>query len=111
MWSGPRNISTAMMRSWENRSDTVVVDEPFYPHFLQATGIDHPMAEDVLAAGNTDYEQIIEELRSPPADGIFYQKHITTHWMDYFPVEWLADLKHVFLIRELLLHTRSNVMT
>jgi len=100
MWSGPRNISTAMMRSWENRSDTVVVDEPFYPHFLQATGIDHPMAEDVLAAGNTDYEQIIEELRSPPADGIFYQKHITTHWMDYFPVEWLADLKHVFLIRE-----------
>ena len=100
MWSGPRNISTAMMRSWENRSDTVVVDEPFYAHFLKETGIDHPMADEVIAAGNTDFRDVIETLRRPPASGIFYQKHITTHWMDYFPVEWLADVKHVFLIRE-----------
>ena len=88
------------MRSWENRSDTVVVDEPFYAHFLQSTGIDHPMADEVIAAGNTDFKDIIEALRRPPASGIFYQKHITTHWMDYFPIDWLADIKHVFLIRE-----------
>ena len=100
MWSGPRNISTAMMRSWENRSDTVVVDEPFYAHFLKETGIDHPMAEDVIVEGNTDFEAVIEELSTPPDAGIFYQKHITTHWMDYFPVDWLSELKHVFLIRE-----------
>ena len=100
MWSGPRNISTAMMRSWENRSDTVVEDEPFYAHFLKETGIDHPMAREVIAAGNTDLKDIIEKLRQAPASGIFYQKHITTHWMEYFPVDWLADIKHVFLIRE-----------
>ena len=100
MWSGPRNISTAMMRSWENRSDAAVIDEPFYAHFLKETGIDHPMADEVIAAGNTDFKDIIEKLRQAPASGIFYQKHITTHWMEYFPVDWLADIKHVFLIRE-----------
>ena len=100
MWSGPRNISTAMMRSWENRSDTVVVDEPFYAHFLKETGIDHPMASEVIATGNTDFKDIIEKLRQAPASGIFYQKHITTHWMEYFPVDWLSDINHVFLIRE-----------
>jgi len=100
MWSGPRNISTAMMRSWENRSDTAVIDEPFYAHFLKETGIDHPMADEVIATGNTGFKAIIEKLRQAPASGIFYQKHITTHWMEYFPVDWLADIKHVFLIRE-----------
>jgi len=67
------------MRSWENR-------------------IDHPMADEVIATGNTGFKAIIEKLRQAPASGIFYQKHITTHWMEYFPVDWLADIKHVFLI-------------
>ena len=56
MWSGPRNISTAMMRAWENRPDSVVVDEPLYAHFLAVTGKDHPMAAEVIAAGETDWE-------------------------------------------------------
>jgi len=99
MWSGPRNISTAMLRSWENRSDSVVVDEPFYAHFLEHTGINHPMADQVIAAGNTDWQSIIQDLQTPPSQGIYYQKHITTHWLDHFPVDWLMDIKHVFLSR------------
>ncbi len=100
MWSGPRNISTAMMRAWENRDDTVVVDEPFYAHFLQATGIDHPMREQIIATGETDWQRVVESLVRRPENGIFYQKHIATHWLEHFTTEWLDELDHVFLIRE-----------
>ena len=100
MWSGPRNISTAMLRAWENRADTTVVDEPFYAHFLDATGLDHPMAEAVIAAGDTDWRRVAARLVEPPASGLFYQKHITTHWLEHFTLEWLDALEHVFLIRE-----------
>ena len=100
MWSGPRNISTAMMRAWENRADTTVVDEPFYAHFLDATGLDHPMADEVIAAGDTDWRRVAEGLATRPASGLFYQKHITTHWLPHFGIDWLDALDHVFLIRE-----------
>ncbi|NND90797.1 MAG: HAD family hydrolase [Granulosicoccus sp.] len=100
MWSGPRNISTAMMRAWENRADTVVVDEPFYAHFLHNTGLDHPMREEVIASGETDWRVIVDALTSPPEQGIFYQKHITTHWLEHFSTQWLDALDHVFLIRQ-----------
>ena len=100
MWSGPRNISTAMMRAWENRSDTVVVDEPFYAHFLDKTGIDHPMRDDIVAEGETDWMKIVSRLVEKPATGLFYQKHITTHWLEHFTTDWLVDLSHVFLIRD-----------
>lgn len=99
MWSGPRNISTAMMRAWENRSDTHVIDEPFYAHYLMQTGLDHPMAEQVIASGETDWRVVVAQISKTPASGIFYQKHIATHWMGYFSVEWLDALDHVFLIR------------
>jgi hypothetical protein len=100
MWSGPRNISTAMMRAWENRSDTVVVDEPFYAHFLDHTRIDHPMCETIITHGEVDSLKIIQSLVVKPETGLFYQKHITTHWLDHYPTDWLMDLDHVFLIRE-----------
>jgi len=100
MWSGPRNLSTAMMRAWENRSDTQVVDEPLYAHYLSATGIDHPMADEIIAHGNTDWQAVVKELGQPPASGIFYQKHITTHWMPYFDHEWIKQIEHAFLIRD-----------
>jgi len=100
MWSGPRNISTAMMRAWENRSDCQVIDEPFYAHFLQHTGLDHPMREQVIEAGNTDWQDVMASLTVKPLSGVFYQKHITTHWLDHFSMDWLAMLDHVFLIRE-----------
>ena len=101
MWSGPRNISTAMMRAWENRADTSVVDEPFYAHFLASTGLDHPMREDVIAAGETDWRDVVERIVAPPAPGrIHYQKHIATHWLEHFTTDWLGALDHAFLIRE-----------
>lgn len=100
MWSGPRNISTAMMRSWENRSDCHVVDEPFYAHFLKHTGIDHPMAARILEEHDHDLDRIIELVSTPPKRGVFYQKHISTHMLEHIPLSWLDKVHNVFLIRD-----------
>ena len=79
MWSGPRNISTAMMRSWENRPDTEVVDEPFYAAYLLATGIDHPGRDEVIASQPTDPDVVVAELRAPVEAAVHYAKHMTHH--------------------------------
>jgi len=102
MWSGPRNISTAMMRSWGNRADTVVVDEPFYAAYLNATGIVHPMQQEVLASQSLDYAQVIKsELENHLAPGklIQYQKHMTLHMVADIDEDWFTALRHAFLIR------------
>jgi hypothetical protein len=103
MWSGPRNISTALMRSWENRSDSRVVDEPFYPHFLAVTGIDHPGRDDVVAGGETDWRVVARSLLAPMPAGVrvFYQKHMTHHLTDDMTEHsWLRGLSNVVLIRD-----------
>jgi len=102
MWSGPRNISTAMMRAWENRGDCAVVDEPFYAHYLAHTGLDHPGREAVIAAGETDWRKVVARLTGPVPEGkaIFYQKHMTHHLLPHIARGWLGELTHVFLIRE-----------
>lgn len=102
MWSGPRNISTALMRSWENRGDTVVVDEPLYPHFLAATGIDHPGREEVLAVGETDWRVVVEQLLGPLPDGagVFYQKQMAHHLLPGMDRSWIRGLTNVLLIRD-----------
>ena len=102
MWSGPRNISTALMRAWENRSDCVVWDEPLYGYYLDATGIDHPGADEVIAAQGTDCDAIIARCTGPIPEGkpIFYQKHMTLHLLPALPRDWLAKLHNCFLIRE-----------
>lgn len=102
MWSGPRNISTAMMRSWENRGDCAVVDEPLYAHYLRQTGLDHPGREEVIAAGETDWAKVANQLTGPIPGGraIFYQKHMTHHLLPHIGRDWLARLTHVFLIRD-----------
>ena len=64
MWSGPRNISTAMMRSWESRSDTFVIDEPFYPYYLSKTDVDHPGREEIIASGELDEMVVGQKLIS-----------------------------------------------
>src|SRR6266581_2357784 len=69
MWSGPRNISTAMMRAWGNRDDTVVIDEPLYAFYLQATGIQHPDAKEVIATGETDWRKVVAHLAGPIQNG------------------------------------------
>jgi len=101
MWSGPRNISTAMMRAFENRADTAVWDEPFYAFYLKRTGIDHPMAEAVIDAHESDFEAVVARCIAPPPDGarIHYQKHMTHHMLDDVDLGWLEHLSHCFLIR------------
>jgi hypothetical protein len=101
MWSGPRNISTAMMRSWEHRSDTVVIDEPFYAHYLTATGLHHPGREEALAAQDTEAAVVADMLAGPAPDGadIWYQKHMAHHHLHGMPIEWMQSVVSCFLIR------------
>ncbi|MEE9334320.1 MAG: hypothetical protein V3U65_09535 [Granulosicoccaceae bacterium] len=100
MWSAPRNISTAMMRSWENRSDTVVIDEPFYANYLKVTGIDHPMAQEIIDSGDTDWRSVTAAISQPHASGIFFQKHICTHILPHIKLDWVNAISNVFLIRD-----------
>ena len=102
MWSGPRNISTAMMRSWGNRPDTFVCDEPLYAHYLHVTGREHPGAGEVVAAGETDVEKVMERLLGPVPGGksVFYQKHMAHHLLGDVPRDWLRHVANCFLIRE-----------
>ncbi len=99
MWSGPRNISTAMMRAFENRSDCQVVDEPFYAAYLAQTGLDHPMRDEVLAAQPTDPDAVVAELARLDAP-VVYEKHMTQHMLPGFPLAWAAARRNAFLIRE-----------
>ncbi|OAB56481.1 branched-chain amino acid aminotransferase [Leptolyngbya valderiana BDU 20041] len=103
MWSGPRNISTAMMRAFENRPDCVVADEPLYGAWLKRTGEAHPMAEDIIAAMDCDWRSVVRTLTgpSPGHAPIWYQKHMTHHLLDdMVQPDWLEPLTHVFLIRD-----------
>jgi len=101
MWSGPRNISTAMMRAFENRADCAVWDEPLYGYYLHATGIDHPGAAEVIAEQGTDSDAIIARCIGPIPDGksLFYQKHMTLHLLPELDRAWLGELQNCFLIR------------
>lgn len=102
MWSGPRNISTAMMRSWENRGDCSVSDEPLYAHYLAATGNDHPGAAEVIADGDTDWRNVVSTLTNSALDShpIWYQKHMTHHLLPNMERAWIRSLTNVFLIRD-----------
>ena len=102
MWSGPRNISTAMMRSFGSRADTVVVDEPFYAHYLAVTGIDHPSREEILSCQPTRWEEVAAALTGPvPGDpAVHYQKHMAHHLLPDIGRDWLGALTHAFLIRD-----------
>ena len=102
MWSGPRNLSTALMRAWENRADTAVVDEPLYGVYLSATGIDHPGRDDVLAHMSTDWRYVVRSLTGPVPDGktIWYQKHMAHHLLPEMDHDWVFGLTNAFLIRD-----------
>ena len=101
MWSGPRNISTAMMRSWGNRPDTIVIDEPFYAYYLDATAKQHPGADEVIASGETDWQKVIARLTGPIPEGkrIFFQKQMTHHLLPDVDHEWLSKITNCFLLR------------
>ncbi len=103
MWSGPRTLSTALMRSFENRPDTVVVDEPLYAYYLAETGIDHPGRDEILASMPTGWPEVVDELTSgqlPAGRTVYYQKHMTHHLLPDVDRSRLAGLRHAFLIRD-----------
>jgi hypothetical protein len=102
MWSGPRNVSTALLRSWGNRADTAVVDEPLYAHYLAQTGLAHPGADRIVAQGETDWREVVDQLTGPvPGDRpIYYQKHMAHHLLGGIERGWMERLEHAFLIRD-----------
>ena len=101
MWSGPRNISTAMLRSWGNRDDTYVVDEPLYANYLLEHGLDHPGRKEILAHHDSDLERVTRWLTegAPQDRPIFYQKHMAHHLLPG-DRSWVAHLTNVFLVRD-----------
>jgi hypothetical protein len=104
MWSGPRNLSTALMRSFSSRDDTVVLDEPFYAHYLHETGIDHPGRDQVMAAYENDWQKVMDHITGPVPAGktVWYQKHMAHHMLPHIDADRLIareQMVHAFLIR------------
>jgi hypothetical protein len=99
MWSGPRNISTAMMRAWENRADCEVTDEPFYAAYLATTGLGHPMRDEVIAAQPTDWQECANLCERGLNAPLHFQKHMCQHMVPEAPLGWMAACRHAFLIR------------
>lgn len=101
MWSGPRNLSTAMMYAFAARSDCAVWDEPFYAAYLVRTGLEHPMRDYIIAAGETDAENVARRCVAPAPDctPVFFQKHMAQHMIEGMPRTWLRDVRNLFLIR------------
>lgn len=101
MWSGPRNLSTALMRSFSQRPDCAVVDEPFYAAYLAKTGLDHPMRSEILE-GERDAQRVGDALTAAefPGKTVYYQKHMLQHMIEGMPRDWMKSVKHVFLIRD-----------
>lgn len=102
MWSGPRNISTALMRSWGARGDAFVCDEPLYAHYLSASRTEHPAREEIIDAYETDWKKVVAWLTGPVPEGkaVFYQKHMAHHVLSGMMGEWITRLSNGFLIRD-----------
>jgi hypothetical protein len=103
MWSGPRTVSTALMRSFGNRPDTVVADEPLYAFYLARTGIAHPGREEILASMPSDWRAVLDQLATAPLPAgkrVFYAKHMTHHLLPEVDRRALAPFRHAYLIRD-----------
>ena len=100
-WSGPRNISTALMRSWSSRKDTYVTDEPFYAYYLKETQINHPMHDKIINHYLSDYDEIVNHLINvtPNEKNIWYQKHMAHHLIDLSKIDWIKKCENCILIR------------
>jgi Sulfotransferase domain len=99
MWSGPRNISTAMMYAFANREDCLAWDEPFYGAYLKETGLAHPMQAEIIAANECDWRKIEQACQTPAPKPVFYQKHMTHHMLPQFDRGFITKLNNAFLIR------------
>jgi len=115
-WSGPRNISTALMRSWSSRKDTTVIDEPFYACYLNSTKLVHPMHQEIVANYPSKYEEIIDilEAENPKTYPIWYQKHMAHHLLNLNHLDFILSYKNSILIRHpkdvILSYTKKNIL-
>ena len=100
MWSGPRNISTAMMRAFENRADCAVIDEPLYAAYLHGTGLAHPARDQVLNSQSADWRVVVAALTGAAPAPVYYQKHMAQHLLPAMDLSFTEALLNCFLIRE-----------
>jgi hypothetical protein len=100
MWSGPRNISTAMMYSFANRPDCEAWDEPFYGFSLKTKGNDHPMRDEIIASMETDWDKLVVKCTTPSPKPLLYQKHMTHHMLEGYDRSFIRKLTNAFLIRD-----------
>ena len=100
-WSGPRNISTALMRTWSSRDDTFVSDEPFYAYYLKEKQLKHPMYKEIIKHYPNRYKDVITSLTSeiPNDKQYWYQKHMAHHLIDLNNIDWIRDFENCILIR------------
>ena len=101
MWSGPRNISTALMRSFENRPDCYITDEPFYAHYLYETGENHPYRDETILRGETNWDKVVKNItrKIPSGKQVWYQKHMTQHNLPGKDLVWIDKMHNILLIR------------
>tara|TARA_B100001996_G_C18584755_1_gene563734 strand:+ start:110 stop:841 length:732 start_codon:yes stop_codon:yes gene_type:complete len=102
MWSGPRNLSTALMRSFENRTDTTVIDEPFYAHFLKQTNLNHPGRDEIISTQDSNWKSIVKRITGPIPQNksIWYQKHMAQHNLEGCDINWIKNFHNCILIRD-----------
>ena len=100
-WSGPRNISTALMRSWSSRNDSYISDEPLYAYYLKEKQLDHPMKDEIINFYQNNYKDVLKTITSniPNDKKIWYQKHMAHHLINLDNLEWLFELNNCILIR------------
>ena len=100
-WSGPRNISTALMRSWSSRKDTFISDEPFYAYYLKETQNHHPMREQIISHYETDYDKVVAHLldKIPNQKTVWYQKHMAHHLINIKNIDWITKCENCILLR------------
>ncbi|MAV56211.1 MAG: sulfotransferase family protein [Candidatus Pelagibacter sp.] len=100
-WSGPRNISTALMRSWSSREDSFVSDEPFYAYYLKERKLKHPMYRKIIDYYPDKYNDVVRGLTSKIPNGkkIWYQKHMAHHLIDLNNIDWIKNFENCILIR------------
>ena len=109
MWSGPRNISTALMRAFENRPDTYIIDEPFYAYYLYETKDNHPLREEIISAGEISWDVVVENITGVIPNGrrLWYQKHMAQHNLPGKDLSWIKKMRNVLLIR----HPREVILS
>ena len=101
VWSGPRNLSTVLMRSFGTRSDFEILDEPFYAAYLKKTGIQHPMSDKIIRSQLSDYKEVSDYCVKGKVNKLYqYQKHMTHHMIDNYYRNFISSLKNVILIRK-----------